>query len=208
MRKAILVLIIFLFQCPIIFGQNNQDLNIDFMLRAKIHAKSSIKDSMAFGGFGSSDNLPEKINDNLKFSESGLFLKIDTTKIIIIDGKFSGYNFYIGNKSDTIVKLGASDSRLSIIAEVFYENKWQPIEYLPSSGCGNSYHSVYLKQNEYWVFNIPKFSGKIKTKMRYQLFIGKDKFIYSNEILTSFNKKQLTNKEGHQPNGLMDSYND
>jgi hypothetical protein len=38
--------------------------------------------------------------------------------------------------------------------------------------------------------------------------ISKDKFIYSNEIETSINKGQLTKKEGHKPNGIMDPYND
>lgn len=94
------------------------------------------------------------------------------------------------------------------MAEVFYKGEWLPIEYLPSSGCGNSYHNVYLEENEYWVFKIPKFKGRIKTKLRYRLKIGKGEFIYSNEIPTSINKKQLTEKEGHKPSGIMDPYND
>lgn len=178
------------------------------MLRGHIYAQSSIEDSTALGGFGGSDNSPKKLNDSLNFAEKGLFLKIDTTKIVTLNAKFNAYKLYIGNKSDTMVQLDASDSRLYVIAEVFYRGKWQAIEYLPSSWCGNSYHNVYLKQNEYWTFDVPKFGGKIKTKLRYRLMVSKDKFIYSNEIVTSFNKKQLTEKEGHTPNGLMDPYND
>ena len=208
MKKTILTLTTFLSICSATFGQTKKDLNIDFMLRGHIYAKSSIRDSTAFGGFGGSDNIPKKMNDSLNFSENGLFLKIDTTKNATINDKFNGYKFYIGNKSDTIVQLDASDSRLYVIAEVYYQDKWQPIEYLPSSWCGNSYHSVYLKQNEYWTFDIPKFKGKIKTKLRYRLMVSKDNFIYSNEIFTSINKKQLEEKQGHKPTGLMDPYND
>lgn len=208
MKHITLTTAIFLMLCSTTFGQKKQDLNIDFMLRGHIYAKSSIEDSTALGGFGSSDNLPKKINEKLTLTSSGLLLKIDTSQTSTINDKYSGYKLYIANKTDTIVRLDASDSRLSVVAEVFYKGEWKPIEYLPSSWCGNSYHEVYLKQNEYWEFDIPKFTGKIKTKLRYKLILGKDKYLYSNEILTSINKGQLKNKEGHNPNGIMDPYND
>jgi hypothetical protein len=208
MKYIILTTAIFLLLCSTTCGQKKQDLNIDFMLRGHIYAKSSIEDTTALGGFGGSDNLPKKINENLLIGSSGLLLKIDTTQTTTINDKYNGYKLYIANKTDTIVRLEASDSRLSVIAEVFFQGEWKPIEYLPSSWCGNSYHDVYLQQNEYWEFDIPKFSGKIKTKLRYKLILGKDNYLYSNEILTSINKGQLENKQGHNPNGIMDPYND
>lgn len=200
--------IIFLLISLMTFGQTKKDLNIDFMLRGNIYAQSSIEDSTALGGFGSSENSPKIINSENDFSENGLFLKIDTIKLATINDKFNGYKFYIVNKSDSITKLDASDSRLYVVGEVLYKNEWKPIEYLPSSTCGNSYHEVYLKQNEYWEFTVPKFSGKIKSKLRYRLMLGEKKYIYSNEILTSINKNQLKQKQGHKPNGIMDPYND
>jgi hypothetical protein len=190
------------------FGQTKKDLNIDYKLRGQIYAKSSIEDTTAAGGFGSSNNFAKQINDSLTFSETGIFLKIDTTKIISIADKFNAYNLYLGNKTDTTLKLEASDSRLSIVAEAFYKNEWKAIEYLPSSWCGNSYHNVYLKSNQFWTFIIPKFTGKIKTKIRYRLSISKGHYIYSNEINTSINKGQLTEKQGHKSQGLMDPYID
>lgn len=208
MKIKIILLAIFSLLISIAFGQSKNDLNINFMLRGHIYAHSSIVDSTAIGGFGGSDNFPKLIDNTNEFSEKGLFLKIDTTKVVTIDKKFNGYKFYIGNKSDTIVELDASDSRLNVIAEVFYKGEWKPIEYLPSSWCGNSYHYVYLKQNEYWEFETPKFAGRIKTKLRYKLILGKDKFLYSNEIQARINKGQLKNKEGHKPSGIMDPYND
>ncbi len=113
---------------------------------------------------------------------------------------------YLGNNSDTIVNLSASDSRLYVIAEVFYRGKWRPIEYLPSSFCGNSYHKVYLNPNEYWAFEIPKFSGKKKVSLRYSLLVGKNEYIYSNKIPSSINKKQLTKIKQYNPKGIMDPY--
>jgi hypothetical protein len=208
MKKTGIIVTFFLLLCSIGYGQTKKDLKIDFMLRGHIYAQSSIEDSTALGGYGGSDNLPKLISDKNIFSENGLFLKIDTTKITTLNDKFNGYKLYIANKSDTIVKLDASDSRLYVIAEIIDKGEWKPIEYLPSSWCGNSYHDVFLKQNEYWEFIVPKFSGKIKTKLRYRLMVGKDKYIYSNEIVTSINKGQMTKKEEHKPNGIMDPYND
>ncbi len=208
MKNTILTTVIILLLNSFTFGQRNQDLNIDFMLRGNIYAKSSILDSTALGGFGSSSNLPIKIDEKFTHTEEGLFLKIDIIQLTTINGMYNGYKLYIVNKTDTIVQLTASDSRLSVIAEVFYQGEWKPIEYLPSSWCGNSYHKVYLKQNEYWEFDVPKFTGKIKAKLRYKLTLRNGKYIYSNEIPTSFNKKQLEIKQGHNPTGLMDPYND
>lgn len=208
MKKTTLTTAIILLLCSMTFGQKKQDLNIDFMLRAHIYAKSSIIDTTALGGFGGSDNLPKEINKSLNFATNGLLLKIDTIQKTTINKKYIGYKLYIANKTDTIVRLDASDSRLSVIAEVFYKGEWKPIEYLPSSWCGNSYHEVFLKPNEHWEFDIPKFTGKIKTKLRYKLILDKDKYLYSNEILTSINIGQLKNKEGHKPNGIMDPYKD
>lgn len=190
------------------FTQSKKDLSVGFMLRGHIYALSSIADTTALGGFAESDNLPKQINASLNFPQKGLFLMIDTTIIVTINKKFNGYKFYIGNNSDTIVQLQASDSRLYAIAEVYYENKWQPIEYLPSSSCGNSFHLVFLKPNEYWSFDIPKFKGSVKTKLRYRLMVGDNKFIYSNEIATTFNKSQLKEKQEYNPNGIMDPYED
>lgn len=208
MNKTILLFSTFLILCSNVYSQTKKDLNIDFMLRGNIYAKSSIEDSTALGGFGRSDNFPKKNNLENDFIESGLFLKIDTTKIQTINDKYNGYKLFIVNKSDSIVRLDASDSRLYVIAEVLYNNEWKPTEYIPSSWCGNSYHKVFLKENEYWEFIVPKFSGKIKTKLRYTLLISNGMVIYSNEILTSFNKSQLTQKQGHNPEGIMDPYND
>ena len=208
MKKLELTFLSLTFLSLSVFGQKAEDLNVDFMLRGHIYAKSSIVDSTALGGFGGSNNSPKKYNDSLNFSKNGVFLKIDTTNTTIINEKYNGYKLLIVNKSDSILELDASDSRLNVIAEVLYRRKWQPIEYLPSSWCGNSYHNVYLNTNEYWVFDIPKFAGKINTKIRYRLKIGKDEYVYSNQISTSINKGQLKKKQEYEPKGLMDPYND
>lgn len=206
MKKLILTtsLLVFVFS----IGLAQKDLNIDFMLRGQIYAASSMVDSTALGGFGGSDNSPKSCDGRPIFSGTGLYLRIDTTQKVVLEDQYNGYKLFIVNKSDAIVELDGSDSRLPVIAEVYHGGEWQPIEYLPSSWCGNSYHQIYLDRNAYWEFDVPKFTGKIKTKLRYRLEVGTNQYIYSNEIATSFNRGQLKEKQGHTPNGIMDPYND
>ncbi len=205
--KSIIPILIFLLFYNISFTQNIKDFNTEFMLRGSFYAKSSIADSLALGGFGTSSNTPKKLKKENNLRKSDLFLKIDNSKEIVVAKSYYGYKFYIVNRSTKTHKFMASDSRLDIVAEAYIDNKWQPIEYLPSSFCGNSYHSLYLKPYEYWEFEIPKFHGSIKTKIRYCLKQG-NKEVYSNEIEGSINKTQLSKKEGSQSKGLMDPYND
>ena len=79
---------------------------------------------------------------------------------------------------------------------------------MPSSWCGNSYHSVFIKPNEYWDFTAPCLNGKIESKFRFELYVNEELTIYSNEFNGSFNRKQLKKEQGHKPIGIMDPYND
>lgn len=188
-------------------SQKLQDVNIDFMLRGRMYAQSSVIDTTALGGYGGSDNSPKQISALVNLpATKNISLYINTSKNIAIEEKYNGYRLYLANQTDSLVGFLASDSRLSVIAEVYYDKKWQPIEYLPNSGCGNSYHHLYLKPNEYWEFDVPKFKGKIPVKLRYRLALGKNSYIYSNEIEASVNKKQLSVRQDYTNQGLMDPY--
>lgn len=188
-------------------AQALQDVNIHYMLRGSIIASSSIVDKKALGGFAKYGAIPQKIGDSLNLNGKGIILKIDTKRASVIENAYHGYTLFLANKTDTILPFYASDSRLKIIAEVYYKGKWSPIEYLPSSGCGNSYHTVYLNPNEYWQFKIPKFTGDIKTKLRYTLLWDVDTKIHSNTIGTRINKDQLTKKLNSPSRSIMDPYN-
>lgn len=189
--KRVSILAALLPSCFLAVAQTNQDLNVNYMLQGDLHVKSSIEDTLALGGFGKSNNLPKKYNGNLMLPDKKLSIQIDTTQAITIKQKYNGYKLFIVNQSDTITKLEASDSRIDVIAEALLQGTWKPIQYLTGSSCGNSYHSVYLKPNEYWEFEVPKFKGEVKTKLRYRLRVGKENYVYSNEIYATINKGQL-----------------
>lgn len=185
------------------------DLDIDYMLRGYCYASSSIIDSLAAGGFGESKNKARQIDGNFQYDESNVLkILIDTTQTTLFGERYNGYKLLILNYTDSISGFLASDSRLPLIAEAYVEGQWEPIEYLPSSWCGNSYHMVYLLPNEYWEFSIPKYGGSNKVQIRYKLEISNNHWIYSNPITSMINKQQLSEKQGHDPNGIMDPYLD
>lgn len=183
-------------------------VEIDYVFRGKCYAQSSRLNARPSNGEAQFGILPQKVDST--FSRAGLYLVINSSEYVEIGESKLGCKLYLVNTSDTLMNFRASDSRLYIVAEVLDENNlWVPISYLPSSGCGNSIHTITLDVNEFWEFNIPVFKGDFKTKMRYQLTRGKQVY-YSNEILTCINRKQLDpeRKEGHSKKNLMDPYDD
>ncbi|NPA33369.1 MAG: hypothetical protein GXO48_00360 [Chlorobi bacterium] len=129
------------------------------------------------------------------FNKQGVFIYIDTSKIVPFGEhsyeKYRGYKIFIVNKTDSVVKLPAINSILYAVAEVYYKGKWHEIEYILYSWCGNSYHSVFLRPGEYWEDVVPKYTGRIKSKMRYKLFLTEEQYVLSNEVPISFNLSQL-----------------
>jgi hypothetical protein len=184
-------------------------VNIDFQFRGGCYAYSSSKNAVASNGEAHSDNLPGKTDDS--FPRQGLYLVINQKEFSKIDTAFLGCKLYLVNTTDTAIKLEASDSRLYIVAEALNDkNGWTPVSYLPSSTCGNSYHTIVLDKDEYWSFNIPVFKGTVKTKIRYILSSGNYLKISSNEIVAYLNKGQFEseNKQGYSSDNLMDPYKD
>lgn len=154
------------------------------------------------------DQFIEKISNASDFQ-----LVVYTDSIVEFKKGVKGFKVFLVNNTDSIIQLSAQDSRISVIRQVFHNNKWQDIEYLPGSWCGNSYHSVYINPNEYWSFTAPCIEGNINSKFRFKLYVGVTASlddtgnIYSNEFAGSFNKKQLKKEQGHKPTNIMDPYN-
>jgi hypothetical protein len=124
-------------------------------------------------------------------------------------GRHRGFLVLLVNATDKSVWFSASDSRLSIVREAIdKDGAWKPIEYLPSSWCGNSYHRVLLPAGEAWTFTAPTYRGTFATRMRFVLQQEKGESIYSNEFPGSINREQFSAKEKRAPMGLMDPYND
>ncbi len=186
-----------------------EPLDVQYMLRGYFRAGSKIKDDQALGGFGTSDNLPRELGEDPQIKHTGLALLAFPEDSVSFQGEALGFRVMLANATGEVVALSASDSRLSIVREALdAEGEWRPIEYLPSSWCGNSYHQVFLGADEYWEFAAPIYSGRLPTRMRFKLADAEEGVIYSNEFEGWVNAEQFTEKEGHTPTSIMDPYDD
>jgi WG containing repeat len=191
-------------------------LNIDVMNRGYFYANSTPKNTNAdiSGGWATSQNKPGIIKD-IEFPGNSLSITIDINSIDTFANRFYGFNLFISNTTIDTIEFNAQDSRLYMKLQAQNsKGEWKDIEYLPSSWCGNSYHTIELEPNAFWKFTIPKYEGEFQTKIRAQLrYIDKNnpktqKIVYSNIINGSINPGQFWNKRTYHPNGLMDPYND
>jgi len=194
-------------------------LNIDYMNRGYFYAYSKPNNN-DIGGFGGSRNFPLTITTE-NFPINTLSIVVDQNKQDTIQNTYIGYKVFVSNNSKTNIDFNAQDSRLYMKVQAQNDKGiWKDIEYLPSSWCGNSYHTLTLEKMNYWTFTTPKYEGELKTKLRIELnYIDpKDKTekrrnrkeitIYSNEFEGSINPGQFWNKQQYYPNGIMDPYND
>ncbi|MES2764758.1 MAG: WG repeat-containing protein [Bacteroidota bacterium] len=191
-------------------------LNIDFMNRGYFYAYSKPHKN-DLGGHGNSRNIPVEISESSSFPENTLSLIVSSEAEDTIS-LFKARKVFVANTSKNNVLFNAQDSRLSM--KVQAKNKqgeWKDIEYLPSSWCGNSYHTLTLEPNYYWTFLTPVYEGDFKTKLRIELQyanpdkeVSKDKkeiTVYSNEFESSINPGQFWRQQQYYPNGIMDPYN-
>lgn len=188
------------------------DLNVEFMMRGYFYAGSSIEDKQAPGGFGPSDNYPKAIGSGMAVPSGTISLIVKPDQGTVFDGKYRGLSVLLVNGTNERKGFPASDSRLYIVQEALdKDGKWKPVEYLPSSWCGNSYHTVFLGPRQYWQFAAARYTGKFKTKLRFRMDWQKSQSekstIYSNEFSGSINAKQFTHQQGHKPMSIMDPYN-
>lgn len=195
---------------------HNDKLNIAYMNRGYYYASSKYKKELAgFGGWGNSDNNSKQITSDVAFLPNTFQIVIDPNQKTKWAGKYDAIKLFVANTSSDTLYFDAQDSRLYLKIQAQDRNgNWKDIEYLPSSWCGNSYHSLFLSPDELWEFSTPIYQGEFKTKFRAELLYKKSKdqkkadIIYSNEIDGYVNPGQFWNKIEYYPSGLMDSYND
>jgi len=182
-----------------------EDADFKFMLRGYCYAGSKIPDKQALGGFAGSSHFPKPIKPGKGLRSGEYYLLANPGESSDFYGKYKGMTLHLINATNKPVAFPAQDSRLPIIQEAKDKSgQWRPIEYLASSWCGNSYHRIFLGSNQYWSFDVPRYAGKFKTKLRFKL--EGEKIIYSNEFEGSINEEQFSIKQGYTPNGIMDPY--
>lgn len=191
-------------------------LNIDFMLRGYFFACSPGGTRFdGLGGFGKSTNLFRKIDTTVAVSQNEVSVHVERCDTCRFARKFQALRVVVANTTHDTVLFHALDSRLPLGVEAEVKRKpWADIDYWPSSGCGNSYHTLYLPPNTYWELRTPVFKGKMQANMRLLLtYSNKDSASVYNHVTSSIymgsvNKGQFTEKRPYTPAGLMDPYTD
>lgn len=193
---------------------NTCSINVDYMLRGHFYA-SSERHPNDPSGFAKSDNAPQAIQSQQDFP-ADLAILVRENQLSTEPCK---QQLHISNRSGENQLFNAQDSRLYLKLQAKdLDGKWKDIEYLPSSWCGNSYHTLTLPNETYWTFPIPNFEGSFPTVLRAELRVidptdtsesgrkKKDYPIYSNEFQGKINPAQFWRKAGYSPSNIMDPY--
>lgn len=197
-------------------GQQPMDLkpvDVDFMVRGYFYAASNGPSELnGIGGWGRSGNVSTRSTGTT--GAAGLEIKVDTNHIVPLDSIYRGQRVWLLNHGPDTIYFPAQDSRLGMWTQAFRTDSFADIEYLPSSWCGNSYHTLYLAPGEEWSFVMPRYEGRALTRLRLVVEFskvpkgGEPERFYSTTFPGKVNMTQFSRKQGHQPQDIMDPYND
>jgi len=148
-------------------------------------------DPKAPGGYSPSDNFPKALGGRNIGRDGELSLIALPNETLPFGNTAQGFALLFVNRTRSEAWFPAADSQLAIIREALdAEGKWRPIERLPRTMCGNSYHRVFLPAKSYWQFAAPVYSGTYQTKLRFVL--QGEKPMYSNEFEGAINPEQFS----------------
>lgn len=194
------------------------DVNIDFMNRGYFTA-NSVPYKTDLGGHGTSENGTQKLDNKTILPKNRLSISVypDSLKTTLYG--YNGILVRLSNSTKKTFLFSATDGLLPMVVQAKNANgKWEDIEYVPSSFCGNSYHTLSLKPQEYWSFLTPRYKGSIATKLRIKVEYTIEsehskkeyvpQYLYSNEYDGSVNPAQFWRKLPHYSTSLMDPYVD
>ncbi|RTQ48167.1 WG repeat-containing protein [Hymenobacter gummosus] len=193
-----------------------QPLNLDYMNRAQYAAASAepLARYAGYGGWGGSDNQARPLTARAA-PPRRLSVQVSEAATARYAESWAGHQLRIANTTADTVLFDAQDSHLYLNVQARdARGQWQDIEYVPSSWCGNSYHTLFLAPGQYWQLTVPAFSGSFKTRLRVKLLRQNPQdqenplVVYSNEFAGGVNPGQFWRKPGYSPAGLMDPYNE
>lgn len=183
---------------------------VDYKMRGYFYASAPIDEGL--GGHAVSRNAP--IMNAIDERRDDLYAHVFLDEGKKLDKGYDAIRVVIVNGSGQPVKFEASDSRLYVVQEALGpDGTWAPIEYLPQSWCGNSYHTMTLPAHAHWEFLAPRYGGPFATKLRIKVSLGNTEEVrltpsvfYSNEFAGRINLAQFTAEEGHTATNIMDPY--
>lgn len=170
--------------------------------KAAAHCAAGMRgnDPRDLGGFGSSNNLPMRITQDYATKTGACYLLAEPDVVISVQNT-RHMRLTLVNATDKTLAFAASDGRLNIIQQAQDAGgNWKPIEYLPPSFCGNSYHHLHLSADAFWSFPVPRYDGPTATKLRFVLIDGQGQVLLaSNEFDGSIDPKQFDTIPAENP---------
>lgn len=147
---------------------------------------SRLPDPKALGMFGPCDNYPHDLRDRGWGKKKAISLVAFPDEPVAYF-KHKGMAVRLINRTGQVVSFEACDSCLFLVREALDgTGRWREIESPPEAICGNSYHRVFLKPDQFWQFPARLYKGPIKTKIRFRLDAGREPDegtpLYSNEF--------------------------
>jgi hypothetical protein len=197
---------------PVVLGVRPNAVKVDYMLRGYFYAGSPKSEGL--GGNGTSSNMPKPIGElkSVLTATDGLHVLALVDEERTFAKTYEGFRVVVANASNKPIEFSAQDARLYIVHEAQDETgAWRPIEYLPSSWCGNSYHTLTLPPRTYWDFTAPHYEGDFTTRVRIRVALNdgeNTRYTYSDEFASRINRKQFIEKQGHTATNIMDPYSD
>lgn len=151
-------------------SQALEPASFDFMGLACCFGANEKEDPESFGGYGRGGNFPRGMEASESAGREGVYIKVIGQSKTPFADRFKGLEIHLVNNGRERLVLPASDSRIHLFQEALdASGQWKAVEFFPSSWCGNSYHNVYLEPGYYFSFVVPKYSGPMKTKLRFKL---------------------------------------
>ncbi|HET6202734.1 MAG TPA: hypothetical protein VFI25_08015 [Planctomycetota bacterium] len=167
-------------------------------LRGYAYVGSKVRDREALGGYWASAYLPGPVPGYVRVRPGGVRVVARIDDLTGFRGRYRGMRVLVVNAGRERVSFDAQDSRIDLLQEARVEKgEWKPIEYLPSSWCGNSYHRVFLDPGECWTLSAPRYEGVLRARFRLRLDRRGEPPVYSEEFEGSVNPEQFTKEEEH-----------
>ncbi|WP_020533756.1 WG repeat-containing protein [Flexithrix dorotheae] len=183
-------------------------LNIDFMMSGYFFAFNSPEGIC--NGCARSVNYLKKIEETSCFQPNRIGLEVNDSVVATFAHNYLGRKVFLYNTTKDTIHFTAQDSRINLKTQALNKDgKWQDIEFLMDSWCGNSYHTLDLAPQKYWEFKMPIYNGEFKTLLRLVLstsYGDNSKIFYSNVFEGYVNPGQFWRKKSYTPTNFMDPY--
>lgn len=187
-------------------------VRVAYKVRGYFFASSKADEGL--GGHSIANNAPRPNGPSER--GTGLYAQVILDEGKTLDSGHDAIRVLIVNNSGAPAQFEASDARLYVVQEArLVDGTWAPIEYLPASWCGNSYHTLTLPTKTHWEFLAPRYGGSWATKLRVKVSLENTSrepaglvpaVFYSNEFAGSIDPAQFTVEQGHAATGIMDPY--